>query len=244
MTSSLAMPSRFFRQFGLCVFLLLALSACAVGRSALDIKSPQAANPADSRTLAKVTEVRDLRHFTTTAPDPSQHTLGSADDIRNATVTGRAIGRKRNGFGAALGDLTLPEGMTVSSLVKAAATAALQQRGYRVVEEGSAEAARAFPVAIDVDQFWAWINIGFTELTMTHASKVVLKSNDLVQPSPKLVDARHEIKAVVGTESNWAITVNGGVSELVQQIQANIKAPSELTRSAPQANAGPLLPGT
>jgi hypothetical protein len=238
------MPSRFFRQFGLCVFLLLALSACAVGRSALDIKSPQAANPTDSRTLAKVTEVRDVRHFTTESPDPSRHTLGSAEDIRNAAVTGRAIGRKRNGFGAALGDLTLPEGMTVSSLVKAAATAALQQRGYRVVEEGSPEAARAFPVAIDIEQFWAWVNLGFWEGTMTHASKVVLTSNDLVQSSPAIVNAKYAMGVQVGTESNWSHVTNEGVRDLVQQIQARIKAPSELTRTTPQANAGPRLPGT
>lgn len=238
------MPSHFFRQFGLCVFLLLALSACAVGRSTLDIQSPQAVNPTDSRALAKVTEVRDLRHFTTESPDPSRHTLGSADDIRNPAVTGRAVGRKRNGFGAALGDLALPAGMSVPGIVKAAATAALQQRGYRVVEEGSPDAARAFSLAVDVEQFWAWVNLGFWEGTMTHASKVVLKSNDLVQASPTVVDARYAMGVQVGTESNWSLVINNGVSDLVQQIEARIKAPSELTRTAPQADSGQRLPGS
>lgn len=238
------MQARFLRHAALSALLLFALSACAAGRSVLDIKSPQAAAASDSRVLAKVTEVRDLRHFETSAPDPSSHTLGSAEDIRNPAVTARAIGRKRGGFGNAFGDLALPEGMSVPGLVKAAATAALQQKGYRVVDEGSPDAARAFPLAIDVEQFWAWVNLGFWEGTMTHASKVALKSNDLVKSNPTVVNAKYAMGVQVGTESNWAHVINAGVSDLVQQIGANIKAPSELSRSTPQADAGHRPPGT
>jgi hypothetical protein len=233
------------RQGGLCVFLLLMLSACAAGRSVLDIKSPQATASSDSRYLAKITEVRDIRRFETNPRDPSEPSLGSAEDIKNPAVTARAIGRKRGGFGNAFGDLALPEGSSVAGLVKSAATAALQKRGYRVVEEGSPEAARAFPLAIDIEQFWAWVNMGFVELTMSHATKVVLKSNDLVVPSnPTAVNAKFAKGVQVGTESNWSEVVNAGVSDLVQQIHAHIKAPSELVRSTPQANALDRLPGT
>lgn len=50
--------------------------------------------------------------------------LKNDEEVNDASITQRAIGRKRNGFGKGLGDVVLPSGRTVSQLVgNAVATA-------------------------------------------------------------------------------------------------------------------------
>ena len=155
---------------GLCV------SGCALGRSVIDVSVPPPTNASDdSKQVVKITEVRDLRHFEVNPNDPSQPSLAKADEIQDSKITAHAIGRKRGGYGNALGDLALPENKTVASVVKDAARTAFQERGYKVVDEGSPDYERAIPIALDVGQFWAWIKPGFAEITLSLESQVTMK---------------------------------------------------------------------
>lgn len=203
-------------------FVALSVSACATNRSVIPIAAPVGEQP-KSGALAKIGEVRDLRQFSINPGDPSMPSLGSADEIQDAKVTGRAVARKRNTFGQALGDVALPETVSVASLVRDAARKALQDKGYMVVDEGSPDSARALPLAIDVQEFWAWMQPGFTSLTFTFNSALGLKGGGLLVTDPSVAKSQTVVTSAFGTESVWTQTVQNGVNEMTEQIKLHIK---------------------
>lgn len=229
----------------LTAFVALSVSACATSRSVLPIAAPVSEQP-KSNSFVKITEVRDLRQFSVNPGDPSMPSLGDADEIQDAKITSRALGRKRNGYGMALGDVMLPETTSVVGLVRDSAKKALQDKGYVVVDEGSPDYARALPLAMDVEQFWAWLGWGFTEFTFTFDGKIGMKGGSLLASDPAMVSSQTVVKSIAGTESVWTRVIQTGVNDLAEQIKVHIKpaggAPSVSQTDGLTAPAG--VPGS
>lgn len=217
-------------------FVALSVSACATNRSDIIVAAPVGEQPKSS-SYAKITEVRDLRQFSVNPKDPSQPSLGSAEEIQDPKITGRALARKRNGFGMALGDVTLPQTMTVAGLVRDSAKKALQDRGYVVVEESSPDYARALPLSIDIQQFWTWIHIGFSELTFTFNSTLNLTGPGLLVSDPAVATSQALHTSAFGTESNWTLAIQKGINETTEQIKARIN-PAANPAAISQATGG------
>ena len=217
------------RPLAIPTLLAASLSACALGRSVIEVVPPASAASAGTAAV-KVTEVRDLRRFTVNPRDPSEPSLGEAAEINDATITARAVGRKRGGFGAALGDVALPEGTTVAGLVRGAAQTALQDKGYRVVNESSPDYAAALPLALDIEQFWAWFTPGFVSVTASFKTRVVMKGDPLVGGAPTTVDGAAFHSDIAVTEAVWTEVVQKGLADLTTKMRERIKTPSEIPR--------------
>ncbi len=217
------------RPLAIPTLLAASLSACALGRSVIEVAPPASAASVGTAAV-KVTEVRDLRRFTVNPRDPSEPSLGEAAEINDAKITSRAVGRKRGGFGAALGDVALPEGATVAGLVRGAAQAALQDKGYRIVDETSPDYAAALPLALDIEQFWSWFTPGFVSVTASFKSRVVMKGDPLVRNSREAVDAGATRSDIAVTEAVWTDVVQTGLADLVAKMKERIRTPSEIQR--------------
>ena len=207
------------------VFFALTLSACATNRSVITVQAPTGEQP-KSTYFVKITEVRDLRQFSVNPRDPSLPSLGSAEEIQDPKITGRAVGRKRNGFGMALGDVTVPETTSVAGLVGDAARKALQDRGYVVVDQTSPQYANAMPLAIDIQQFWTWISLGAFEGTFTFDATVGMNGNGLMAANPTVVKSQTIVTSMAGTDAIWTRTIQTGLNDLAEKIKAQIKAPA------------------
>lgn len=222
------------RQLGVLVIVAVLLSACAIGRSVIEVSPPTSATSdgatAVKITAVKITEVRDLRRFSVNPRDPSQPSLGDAAEINDPKVTSRAVGRKRGGFGAALGDVTLPEGTTVAGLVREAARTALQDKGYRIVGETSPDYAAALPLALDVEQFWAWFTPGFVSVTASFKTRVIMTGGPLIRSAREAVDAGASRSDIAVTEAVWTDVILTGLVDLVAKFKEKIRAPAEIPR--------------
>jgi hypothetical protein len=177
----------------LCFVLGVGLSACATSRSVISVDVPNR-GPEAAGVPAKIIEVVDSRKFSVDPHNPSLPSIGNASEITDPKLTSRAVGRKRNGFGAALGDIVLPEGQAVPGLVRSAAQQALREKGYRVVEPDSPDYAAAAPLALNIEQFWTWMRPGFSELKFYFEASVTIKGSDL-PGSADLVTARAQLGA-------------------------------------------------
>lgn len=207
-------------------FVALSVSACATNRSVIPIAAPVGEQP-KSNAFAKITEVRDLRQFSVNPGDPSMPSLGSADEIQDPKITSRAVARKRNGYGMALGDVTIPETTSVAGVVRDSVKKALQDKGYVVVDESSPDYARALPLTIDIEQFWAWMQPGFSTLTFTFNSAVGLRGGGgLLVTDPAMVKSQTVVTSMLGTESIWTQTVQNGVNEMTEQMKLHIRTPA------------------
>ena len=201
------------------------LSACATNRSVINVAAPEGEQP-KSTSFAKIVEVRDLRQFSVNPSDPSLPSLGSEEEIKDTKITARSVARKRNSFGMAMGDVTLAEGNSVAALVRNSAKKALQDKGYVVVEENAPGYAGALPLAIDIEQFWAWMQPGFASLTFTFNSTVNMKGGNLLVTEPSVVRSQSVVNSGFGTESTWIQAIQGGINTMTEQIKAQIKAPA------------------
>jgi hypothetical protein len=222
---------RAIRAIGLAAAFAGGLSACALDRSVLDVRAPDAAGaPPPAAGVAKIVEVRDRRSFEVNPSDPSRPSLGSADEIRDPAITARAIGRKRNTYGQALGDVVLPEGRTVAELVRDGARRALQDKGWAVVEPSSPDYARALPLALDVDQFWSWFTPGFAAITVRFVALVEMRGEQLVGATSSQAAATAQYEGLAATESVWTDVLTRGIAELTTRMRDRLRAPAEVPR--------------
>lgn len=207
------------------------LSGCAVGRGVVDVDVAEIANP-DSRNIVKLTEVTDSRTFHVSPPKPSMPSLQD-DDLSDDAIKRRAIARKRNGYGAALGDIVLPEGRTVAGLVREALANALKAQGYRVLAKGDADYDNALPLEADVIEFWSWINPGFWTIKGNHKATVSLKGPWPLKGEERVVHAKANVANMVMATAEWRELFAMGLKNLIDETKALLKKPDALI-SAPR----------
>jgi hypothetical protein len=201
----------------------LALSGCAVGRSTIDLMVAPGEQAGAEKAYVKI-QVADQRVFQLNPTDPSVPSL-SEEDFNDFALRARAIARKRNAFGQALGDVALPEGRTVAQLVREAATKALRQQGYAVVEDKSPMAAKAMPLDLGIVKFWSWGKPGFAAYTLTFESEVAMRGDMLAGGSATTVQARTEDGFQIVTDGVQQQFTQGGVNQLVERMKAAIRVP-------------------
>ena len=206
-----------------CVVLGFALSGCALGRSEIDIMSP-ATVTSMSTALVKIVDVIDQRKFEAAPGQPSTPSLERAADITNPAITSRAYARKRNGYGKALGDIILPEGRTIAALVRAATQKALEDKGYRVVDQNSPDYARAMPVSVEVTEFWTWVSVGFGASLSCRAA--VRVNGSMFAAQPTVIQASATNSGALLIERTFAEVSKQGLDDLTAKMAAQIRPPS------------------
>ena len=196
------------------VICCLLLTGCATSRSEIKLSAPVTEAAAPTAADAKVVVIRtvtDERVFEQAPRDPSTPSLGfGGAEAATAEVKSRAIGRKRNTYGKALGDVLLENGQTVEAVVRENLTAALQQAGYRVQTEASSDA-----VAIDVriKQFWAWFQPGFWAIKLHTKIATDLSVGDAAP-----------ISVAIQVEDSRQIAADGAWIEIVDQALKDYRA--------------------
>jgi hypothetical protein len=159
-------------------FIAVFLTGCATNRSevALVPMADKAGVIAERHgRQVSVTSVVDERVFQDGSADPSVPSLGFGGvEAATAEMRSRAIARKRNTFGKALGDVVLQEGQTVPKVVRAATEQALVDAGFTVVPMADAKPGTT-AVKVRIRQFWAWMTPGFWALTFENKIEVGLE---------------------------------------------------------------------
>lgn len=228
----------FLKVVGAGLFVLL-LAGCATSRSVVTLNQPQVKEQAPTQSVAiRLDNVTDARAFDPAPPNPNTPSLAS-DSIDDTALRARAIGRKRNTYGKALGDIMLPENSSVTDVVGSAVAVGFRNAGYRVLNKGDAGFDQAVPVTVRIDQFWCWLEPGFWQISLHNESQVKL-SGDLPQLQPKLeVQATANLSSGAAFESDWQAAASQGLSALATNIS------DALQQSKPTAAARPAaVPGS
>ena len=180
------------------------VAGCATSRSEIKLSSPVAVPSSAAASSGKtvvIRSVKDERAFEAAPRDPSTPSLGfEGADQASADVKSRAIGRKRNGYGKAMGDILLQGDQTVAGVVRENLGAALEQAGYEVRSES---AAGQSPLVIDVHikQFWAWLQPGFWAIKLNANIATDLELSGAALQTTVSVHA--EDSRQLGTDGAW-----------------------------------------
>lgn len=174
------------------------LGGCATTRSEIALSAPVAAAPATGKPVV-IRSVKDERVFEQAPRDPGTPSLGFEGAAQaSAETRARAIGRKRNTYGQALGDVLLQPGQTVEGVVRENLSAALQQAGYRVVAEKDAGGS-ALVADVRIKQFWSWLQPGFWSITLHTAVTTDVDFSG----RPQTIRVKTSEGLQVATDGNW-----------------------------------------
>jgi len=182
------------------------------------------------RAFAMITQVRDARRFEERPLDPSVPSLWDAEELKNPAITSRAIARKRDGWGMALGDVLLPEGRTVEQVVREAVTKALREKGYAVVDERSADREQALPLEVTIQQFWSWASPGIPLMSAEFEGILVMRSSALLNNEEELVRGHARIRAFGIGDGQWLIVMRQGLDDLALRVRGRIRDPEAIKR--------------
>lgn len=202
------------------IVLIALMSGCATNRGIIDVRVAVPGNQAGG-TVVKITSVTDSRVFELKPSEASIPSLKNGE-IDNKAITSRAIARKRNGYGKALGDILLPEGRTVEMLTREALTRSFREKGFQVLEPGDAGYNSAKPIEANIEQFWSWINLGFWAAKLNFQSSIHLKGDIASLKGGKSVNSSTQLSTQAAGTRAWTNILNKGIEDLVKEVKNQI----------------------
>ena len=136
-------------------------AGCVTGRRALSLPVSTHDVPSPTRGQVYVATITDNRQFENKPSDPSTPSIDGDVTKLSAAEKDRMIGRQRNTFGKAMGDIGLMQNDSVTKRVRLLVAEGLRRKGYGVTDDPQAPVA----AAVSVDEFWGWGTPGFWALT-------------------------------------------------------------------------------
>lgn len=203
------------------VSLLLFASGCATSRGIVDVKVSPSETPAGG-VAVKIVNVTDSRKFEVAPKEQTTPSLGE-EEIKDANIRSRAIGRKRNAFGKALGDFLLPEGKTVQGVVKEAMSKALREKGYAVIDPGSIDYEKAIPLEADINQLWAYMTPGFWAIKLEFEAIVNIQGDVFRDSNKEKIRGYYLLSAQTGVESNWIEVMQNGIDNFIDNFKKKLR---------------------
>ena len=199
---------------------MISLTGCATSRGLVTLNTPQQVNQSETlKHTAVIKIVEDDRHFENRPTSPSIPSLKGGLDKATEEDKARAIARKRNTYGKALGDILLREG-TVSSVVQDRVVSALNQAGYKVIPTSVENDRKAdLVISVQINKFWSWSNLGVlsTEIETTLVNDKNTAKNIVVDT--KLVRPVH-----VKTGQQWVENINLALDEYETKLTKELKS--------------------
>jgi hypothetical protein len=135
------------------VLLPCLVASCVLGRRTIDPTIPSTQHPAAKGTVA-IAAIHDLRVFQNKPSDPSIPSIDGDQNAMSAADKSRMVGRQRNGFGKAMGDIALPASQSVQTKMRDLLAEAFARRGYTLAPSSGSQASAS------VQGFWAWFTPG------------------------------------------------------------------------------------
>jgi hypothetical protein len=182
----------------------LAMAGCATTRGSMALTVPPASVVSSGSTPVYINQIADERVFEDKPAHPSTPSLkGGRAASESETIKSRAIARKRNSYGMALGDILLDGNQTVVDVMRSLLREGFQEAGYYVVDDRSKLGEEGLEVGVEIKEFWAWFTPGFFSVSMESQieSALHVKQGD----DTRRIDVRAYGKnsGQSGREGNW-----------------------------------------
>lgn len=204
----------------LAVCAAFALTGCATNVSEFKIDD-QALTTTQTEQIQNqsifIRNIVDARTFDPATRDPSVPSVICASE----TEKDHAIGRKRNGYGKALGSLVLTPEQTVRGLTREALENALLENGWNVIHDEKNVTPNTVIVDVTITKWWAWMNPGFWQLTLSSNMAATVQSTRKGD-QPINVASHYEEGFQMATETNWLTVLQHAFDRFVMDSKAQM----------------------
>jgi uncharacterized lipoprotein YajG len=210
---------------GLALFLgIFMLAGCATNRGYLNINVPQEAMVQENGKQVFIRTVVDDRVFENKPTTPDIPSLGfRRGQPEDKAIKSRAIARKRNGYGKAMGDILLKENQSVESVIFDATQNSLYGLGYTVTNNKDTAKDDAILMDISIDKFWTWMNIGFWTLRIDTVIKTTLSVILPTGDKNFVIETYVKNPCQAGTSANWQKALRLAIQDYMSQVKDKLK---------------------
>lgn len=214
---------------------LFSAAGCATSRGILDVRPPVSTDP-NSGLAVRIDRVTDRRQFELRPRNPSTPSLRGGE-IHDSAITVRAVARKRNAYGMALGDILLPEGRSVEMVVEEAIAEAFRLAGYVVLPMGAGDAGTPI-VEADIEKFWAWFNPGFWAITTNSEIVVTVAAPVAGLDSGEAIVGSSQTRAMAAGSGTWMKTFDAGLRSFSSNLRARLESGPSAESALPSSKGG------
>jgi hypothetical protein len=187
--------------------LMLLSTGCVTGRRSITLPVPVAGALNTNKGNVTMGEVRDARVFEQKPADPSTPSVKGNLASMSAAEKSRMIGRQRNSYGKAMGDVSLPVDDSVIKRTQALLTTALAKRGYKV-GGGAGQGDGQPSIDVTIDRFWAWFSPGMFTVRVTQNGQ-----------ASEFIAAGYGLnKGQVASDANWQLAYERAFADLLLKL--------------------------
>ncbi len=214
-------------------------SGCVVGRRTVSLAVPSLGVGAEPLGVLRIASVDDNRVFQNKPADPSMPSIDGDVTGMSSDQKSVMIGRQRNTYGKAMGDIALPSGDSVTSRARALLEGAFKRRGYTI----STDASTPNTATVSVDEFWAWFTPGMWSVTFEARvyCTIMLQRGD---STAKLVIKGYGInRGQVAKDANWQLAFDRAFHDFLVKFDTELNATgSQPPNKAPEPTPGSVTP--
>ncbi|MDR1816612.1 MAG: hypothetical protein LBR07_00165 [Puniceicoccales bacterium] len=200
----------------------LLTSGCATGRRIVDVPLPDVPVPANvAQRGTAVIMTRDVRVF---EKDPRQPSIPSAAGNLNMlsdTTKNNLIGRQRNTYGAALGEVALQPGGSVQDRTSALIAKELTARGYTVVADPAQAGTK---LDVSVEEFWGWITPGMWTLSIEARIRCQIKLSRAGKEAVITASGYAIHHPQTGSQANWEKGYRLAYENFLQDLRSKLNS--------------------
>lgn len=200
----------------------LFLTGCVTGTRNIVLTPPDYINEKSKSGPIYIAIIEDEREFEQKPRSPFTPSVKGNLSSTSKEKLSTLIGRQRNGYGAAMGDVALPEGVTVQDKVRELITKGLEGRGYKVVDDENSPNK----ISVDIEKFWAWFSPGFWAISFESNLQCKI---DFEQPSGNVTldVAGYGInKGQVASDANWELAYQRAFLDFLKNLDATLDSQS------------------
>ena len=195
-------------------------SGCVTGRRMITLETPTQATaaPAGKGSIA-IASVTDQRRFENKPASPSTPSIdGDVGSVaRDALKV--MIGRQRNGYGGAMGDVALAGDATVESQMRSLIEEGLKRRGYAVGAGSGGDS-----IDVRIDEFWAWFSPGFATVSFEAQIKSQIALSAGGKQHDLIVRGYGLNRGQVASDANWQLAYTRAFEDFLKNLDRELEA--------------------
>lgn len=219
----MAMRSR-LAFHSLLILTLLACGGCVTGRRNIDLEVPTAQKIVDgSKGSVSIVSVVDKRRFENKPDEPSTPSIDGDVGSQSAAEKSKMIGRQRNTWGKAMGDISLAT-LSVESQTRLLVAEAFKRRGYAVTDTQSKNR-----VDVVLDKFWAWFTPGMWAVDFEADLRADMNVSLNGRTSKFTVSGHGKNTGQVASDANWQLAYSRAFEDFLKNLDAILQSMEEDT---------------
>jgi hypothetical protein len=145
-------------------------------------------------------------------------------ELDSVEIRSRAVARKRNAYGKALGDILLKDGQTVPSIFEDNLKIAFQELGYNIIDDALLINDKTTIVTLDIEKFWTWMTPGFWALTISTQVETKLSLKREYSLNNDTIEFITKDYFQTGVGGNWVLVMESALRNHVIEIKKKVES--------------------